>query len=91
MTPEERMDLQKQLDQKQYEVDAAKKSEQEEVKRKREAIDAAVDCLRAVRIMLEVTQHGATHRQRNFYNEAIIAFINQSIIRMDAEKDPFPF
>lgn len=69
----------------------AEKNAQDEEKRKRNAIDNGVGCLRAVKAMLQNSAYGATHLQRNFYGEAIVKFIDNSVAEMESEKDPYPF
>ena len=70
----------------------AEKKAKEEEELKRKAIDKAVGCLRAVREMLsESTGTGCTHRQRNFYSDAMIKFINNSVAALEGEKEPYPF
>lgn len=63
----------------------------EEEKRKKKAIDRGVGCLNAVRAMLDLSRFGCTHRQRNFYNESIMKYIDIAIGDMEAEKEPMPF
>ena len=85
-------ELQKQIERKGYELTAAKKSEKDEEKRKVEAINKGVGCLRAVKAMLTMNIGSvATHRQRDFYASAMVKYIDSVVAEMEGEKDPYPF
>ena len=69
----------------------AEKDARNEEERKKKAIDKGVGCLNAVRAMLDLSRFGCTHRQRNFYNESIMKYIDIAIGDMEAEKEEKPF
>lgn len=71
-------------------VFVAKKDAEDAESMKRKVIDEAVGCLHAVKAMLQMGC-GATHRQRNFYSEAIVKYIDNTVSILEAEKDPYPF
>ena len=66
-----------------------KKDIEEENERKCKAINEAVGCLNAVRAMLVC--RGATHRQRNFYADAMVKYIDGVVASMEIKKDPYAF
>ena len=53
----------------------------------------ALACLNSVEAMLSHSMHGATHRERNFYTEAMIKYIDKvrDDIRMPKSNDEYPF
>lgn len=84
-------DLRKSIEQKQSDYVYAKKKEDDANKQMYSAISNAIDCLRAVRAMLKHTPQGATHKMRDFYRDAIVSYINETIDVMEIAKDPYPF
>lgn len=74
------------------EVFRAKKDAEDEEKRKCKAINDGVGCLLAVRAMLLNSMGSVhTHRQRDFYADAMVKYIDSTIARMEVEKESYPF
>jgi len=53
----------------------------------------AIACLNSVEAMLRHSMHGATHRMRNFYTEAMLQYMEKvrADIRMPKSNDEYPF
>ena len=74
------------------ELNSARREKSEAETDKERAINEAIGCLHAVKAMLTNSCNcGATHRQRDFFGEAIVKYIDQSINNLDFDKDPNPF
>ena len=82
-------EMEKNLEKANADLQGAKDTLIAEERRFRNGMDEAIGCLHAVKAMLSV--ECGTHRQRDFYSQAMIRYIDRAVKNIKAEEDPLPF